>query len=160
MAVDAKKTIAVGRCTGFVVMLAQTGSPTRAGPETVGVFQTAVTPHAGDGVDTVLGVGGTADVDHSLEGSSAAMTVVTAGVDIRVIQVGGVETGSPVETLCHRYIGTGLPETGVTLGALSHRTDRVRVELVRSGVARPEGYGARGQQPHRGNTKRTNGKQQ
>jgi hypothetical protein len=38
MAVDAKKTLAVGWRTGFVVMLAQTGSPSRARPETVGIF--------------------------------------------------------------------------------------------------------------------------
>jgi len=38
MAVNAKKTIAVGWCTCFVVMLAQTGSPTRARPEIIGVF--------------------------------------------------------------------------------------------------------------------------
>jgi len=38
MAVNAKKTVAVGRRTGFVVMLAQTGSPTRALPQIVGIF--------------------------------------------------------------------------------------------------------------------------
>jgi hypothetical protein len=38
MAGDAEETVAVGRRTGFVVMLAQTGSPTRARPETVGIF--------------------------------------------------------------------------------------------------------------------------
>jgi hypothetical protein len=38
MAVDAKKTIAVGWRTCFVVMLAQTGSPSRTRPKTVGIF--------------------------------------------------------------------------------------------------------------------------
>jgi hypothetical protein len=125
MAANTKKPVAVGWHIGFVVMLAQTGSPSRAGPETVGVFQPAMTPHTRNGVDAVLGVAGTAEVDHSLECSSAAMTVVTAGADIRVIQVGVVESGSPVKILRRRYVGTGLPEAGVTLSALSHRTDRV-----------------------------------
>jgi hypothetical protein len=58
-----------------------------------------MTPHAGDGVGAVLGVAGTAEVDQSLEGSRAAMTIVAAGTDIRVIQMGVVETGSPVEIL-------------------------------------------------------------
>jgi hypothetical protein len=38
MAVSAKKTVAIGWRTCFVVMLAQTGSPSRARPETVGIF--------------------------------------------------------------------------------------------------------------------------
>jgi hypothetical protein len=38
MAVNAEKTVAVGGRTCFVVMLAQTGSPSRARPEIVGIF--------------------------------------------------------------------------------------------------------------------------
>jgi len=124
MAISAKKTVAIGRRTGSGVMLAQTGAPTRARPEGVGIFQAAVTPHAGDGVDTVLGDAGTAEVDHSQGGNiSAAMAVVTVGADIRAIQVGGMETRAPVIPLCRRDVGTALPKAGVALGAISDRID-------------------------------------
>jgi hypothetical protein len=156
MASNTKKTVAVGGRTSFVVMLAQAGSPSRARPETVGVFQTAMTPHTGNEIDTILSRTGAAEVYLPLKCSSTAMAVVTAGADIRVIQVGGVETGPPVKILRRRYVGAALPETGVTLGALSDRTDRVRVELVRSGVAGPERYGARGHHRDHGSTERRN----
>jgi len=39
---------------GIVMVLAQTGSPSVAiGPETVGVFEAAMTPHTGNEVSTV-----------------------------------------------------------------------------------------------------------
>jgi hypothetical protein len=38
MAVNTKKTFAVGWRTFFVVMLAQTGTPSRTRPETVGIL--------------------------------------------------------------------------------------------------------------------------
>ena len=55
MTVIAKKAVAVSRHTRVDVMLAQTGSPTGAIPQIVGIFQTAVTTHAGNGIDAVLG---------------------------------------------------------------------------------------------------------
>jgi hypothetical protein len=125
MAGNTKKTVAVSWRAGFVVMLAKAGSPARAGPETVGVFQTAMAAHTGDEIDIVLGRTGTAEVYHPLEGSSAAMTGVTAGVNIRVVQVGIVETDSPGKALSRRYVVAVFPEGGVTLGALSLFVDGV-----------------------------------
>jgi hypothetical protein len=78
-----------------------------------------MTPHTGNEVDTILSRTGAAEVHLHLECSSAAMAVITAGANIRVIQVGVVETGSPVKVLRHRNVGAALPEAGVTLGALS-----------------------------------------
>jgi hypothetical protein len=125
MAVSAKKTVAVGWRTCFVVMLAQTGSPSRTRSQIVGVFQTAVTPRTGNEVGTVHSSAGTAEVYHSLECPNAAVAIITAAANIRIIQVGVVETGSPVEVLRRRYVGAALPEAGVTLGALSHSADSV-----------------------------------
>jgi hypothetical protein len=125
MAVDAIKTVAVGRRTCFVVMLAQTGSPTRAIPQIVGIFQTAMTPHTRNEVDTVHGNGGTTEVYHSAGRPSAAVAGITAGANIRIIQVGVVETGSPVKILRRRYVRAALPEAGVTLGALPLVVDGV-----------------------------------
>jgi hypothetical protein len=84
-----------------------------------------MTSHTGDEIDAVHRVGRTAEVYHSLECSIAAVTVVTAGANIRVIQVGIVETDSPIKILRRRYVGAALPEAGVTLGALSHSADSV-----------------------------------
>jgi hypothetical protein len=158
MAVDAEKTVAVGGRTCFVVMLAQSGSPSRARPESVGIFQTAMTPHTGNEVDTVLCGTGTAEVYQSAGRPNTAVAVITGAANIRVIQVGVVETGSPVKILRHRYVRAALPEAGVTLGALSHSADSVRVELVRRGVAGPERYGARGHHRDHGSTERENAK--
>jgi hypothetical protein len=125
MAGNTKETVAVGWHTCFVVMLAKTGSPTRAVPLIVGIFQTTMTAHTGDEVDAVLRGGGVAEVYHTAECSSAAVAGITAAVDIRIIQVGFVETGSPVKILRRRYVGTGLPEAGVTLGAPTRVIDGV-----------------------------------
>jgi hypothetical protein len=117
MAGNTEFTVAVGRHICFVVMLAQTGSPTRAVPLSVGIFHTTMTAHTGDEVDAVLRVGGAAEVYHiGVVCISAAVADITA-VEIRFFGVGVVETGFPVMILRRRYVGTGLPEAGVTLGA-------------------------------------------
>jgi hypothetical protein len=95
MAGNTIKTVAVGGRTGFVVMLPQTGSPSRARPETVVVFQTAMTAHASDEVDTILSRTGAAEVHLPPGCSNAAVASITARVNIRVIQVGIMETDSP-----------------------------------------------------------------
>jgi len=125
VAVHAVETVAIGWRAGFVVMLAQAGSPTRSRSETVGIFQTAVTSHTRDGIDAVLGVARTAEVDHPAGCSRTAMTVVTGGLDIRISQVNVVEIGSPIESLGGRYVRGALVEGGVALGALPHSADRV-----------------------------------
>jgi hypothetical protein len=112
------------RYAGIVMVLAQTGSPSVAkGPETVGIFETAVAPRTGNGVNTVLSVAGTAEVYRSLGNGGcidATVTVVTAAANIRIIQVGVVETDSPVNALSVRVVVTVIPESGVALAAPSH----------------------------------------
>ena len=121
---NAKKTAAVGRCTRFIVMLAQAGSPPRARPRSVGIFYTAMTPHTGNGVDTVLSGVGTADVYLIAGCSRAVVTVDATGPtscvgDIHIIRVGIVETDSPGKALSRRRVAVVIPEAGVTLGAPS-----------------------------------------
>jgi hypothetical protein len=84
-----------------------------------------MTPHTANEVDTVHSGAGAIEVYHSLECSSAAVAMITGAADIRIIQVGVVETGSPVKVLRHRYVRAALPEAGVTLGALSLSADSV-----------------------------------
>jgi hypothetical protein len=120
MAMNAKKTEAVGRRTRFIVMLAQTGSPPRARPISVGIFYTAMTPHTGNGVRTVRSGVGNAEVCHSDGCSFAAVTVVAVAANGRIIQVGVVETTSPGIALSRRYVALVVPEAGVALGATSH----------------------------------------
>jgi hypothetical protein len=150
VAVDAEKTIAVSRYTRRVVMLAQTGTPSRTQPDTVGVLQAAVAPHAGNEVDAVHRRGGTAEVDLPLERPIAAMAVVAIVPNIGVVEVGVVETDPPVEILRRRYVGAALPEAGMALSAPPLVVDRVGVELVRRGVAAPKHYGARDHHPSHG----------
>ena len=119
MAINAMKTEAVGRCTRFIVMLAQTGSPPRARPRSVGIFYTAMTPHTGNGVRAVRSGVGNAEVCHSDGCSFAAVTVVAAAANSRIIQVGVVETLSPGMALSRRYVAFVIPEAGVALGSLS-----------------------------------------
>jgi hypothetical protein len=157
MAGNTIKTVAVGGRTCFVVMLAQAGSPSRARPETVGVFQTAMTAHASDEVDTILSRTGAAEVHLPLGCSNAVMTVFTARVNIRIFQVAVVETDSPGKSLSRRFVGAVL-EAGVTLGALPLVVDRVRVELVRRGVSGPKGYGQCGHRTDHGSTERKHAK--
>jgi hypothetical protein len=116
---SAKKTVAVSRRTRVDVMLAQTGSPPRASPQIVFIFQAAVTPHTGNGVDAILSGGRTAEVYRPTLGSSAAVTVVTAAFDIRIAQMGCVEAVPPGPALGHRGVVVVVPEAGVTLGAAS-----------------------------------------
>jgi hypothetical protein len=125
-------------------MLAQTGSPSRAVPLVVGIFQATVAAHTGDEVDTVLRRTGTAEIYHVAECSCAAVAGITVAADIRIIQVGFVETGSPIKTLCDRNVGAALSETGVTLGAPTRVIDCIRIELVCRGVSGPEDYRACG----------------
>jgi hypothetical protein len=136
------------------VVLAQTGSPSVAiGPETVGICETAMAPRTGDGVNTVFSVAGTAEVYLSNKRySSAAVAVVTAAVNIRIIQVGVVETGIPRNALSRRLVFLVIPEAGVALGAPPQFVPIVGVELVGSGVAGPEGYRQGGQRPDHGST--------
>jgi hypothetical protein len=47
------------------------------------------------------------------------MAVVTAAVNIRIIQVGDVETGIPVNALSRRRVALVILEAGVALGAPS-----------------------------------------
>jgi hypothetical protein len=153
---------------GIVMVLTQTGPPSRTHTrrDRVGIFQPAVTPHAGDGVDTVLGAVGTADVYRIAGCSRAIVTVDPTGPrrwvgDIHIIRVGIVETGSPGEgrtrrTLSHRLVGVVIPEAAVALGALSLVVRSVRVELVRRGVSGPEGYRQGDQRPDRERTARRN----
>ncbi len=65
MAVSANKTQAVGWRTCLHVMLAQTGSPSRARPISVGIIYTAMTPHTGNEVRTVHSGVGLAELYHS-----------------------------------------------------------------------------------------------
>jgi hypothetical protein len=121
MAGTAKKTTAVGWHTCIRVMLAQTGAPSRAVTwrDTVGIAQTAVTPHTGNGVFTVLTDCRTADVHPITGGSSAVVTGVTASaLNIRIIQVDFVEIVRPDNALSHRRVAGAFAETGVALGAL------------------------------------------
>jgi hypothetical protein len=120
MAINAKKTEAVGRCTRFMVMLAQTGSPPRARPRSVGIFYTAMTPHTGNGVNAVLSDVGTADV-YPITGCSSAVVAVLTGraFNIRIVQVGFVEMGSPNKALSHRRVAVAFAEAGVAVGAPS-----------------------------------------
>jgi len=120
MAVVAKITRAIGWHTCFHVMLAQTGSPSRARgrQDTVGIVETAMTPHAGNVVDIVLSVAGAAEVYRSTGCSSAVVTGATAA-KTQIIHVGIVETGSPGMALSRRRVAAVIPEAGVALGALS-----------------------------------------
>jgi hypothetical protein len=121
MTVTANKKIAVGWRTCIRVMLAQTGSPSRPKrPESVGIFYTAMTPHTGNEVRTVRSGVGNAEVCHSDGCSFAAVTVVAAAANSRIIQVGVVETLSPGMALSRRYVAFVIPEAGVALGAASH----------------------------------------
>jgi hypothetical protein len=120
-------TTYAGRFAGIVMMLAQTGSPSRAVTwrDAVGIFQTAVTPHTGNRVNAVLGVAGTAEIYLSVKRCiSAVVAVVTAAVDIRINRMGVVETGVPGKgvsqrALSHRHVGVVILEAGVALGAPS-----------------------------------------
>jgi hypothetical protein len=139
---------------GSVVMLAQTGSPSRAvrGRDRVGIFRPAVTPHTGNGVDTVLGGAGAAEVYRIARYSSAVVTVATVAANIHIIQVDLVEMACPdMAPLSLRRIGA-LAEGAVALGALPLVVRIIRVELVRRGVAGPEGYRQGGQRPDREST--------
>ncbi len=120
MTINAIKAEAVGRCTCFIVMLAQTGSPPRAWPRSVGIFYTAVAPHTGNEVRTVRSGVGNAEVCHSDGCSFAAVTVVATAANSRIIQVGVVETLSPGMALSRRHVAFVIPEAGVTLAAASH----------------------------------------
>jgi hypothetical protein len=122
MAVTTNKTQAVGWRTCLPVMLAQAGSPprTRIWRDRVGIFYTAMTPHTGNEVRTVRSGVGNAEVCHSDGCSFAAVTVVAAAANSRIIQVGVVETVSPGMALSRRYVAFVIPEAGVALGAASH----------------------------------------
>jgi hypothetical protein len=122
MAVVAKITRAVGWHTCFHVMLAQTGSPSRARgrQDTVGIFYAAMTPHTGNGVSTVCSGVGNAEMCHSDGCPLAAVTVVTASANSRIIQVGIVQALSPGIALSRRYVAFVIPEAGVALAAPSH----------------------------------------
>jgi hypothetical protein len=79
-----------------------------------------MTPHTGNGVNTVLGDGGTADVYPITGCSSAAVAIVTASaLNIRIVQVGFVEMASPDIALSHRRVAVAFAEAGVALGAPS-----------------------------------------
>jgi hypothetical protein len=110
-------------------MLAQTGSPTRANttPQIVGIFQTTMTAHTGDGVDAVLCRAGTAEVYRSgVPCFSAVVAVSTGAADIRISRVSNVKSISPVKVLSCRYVVVvRLLEGGMTLGALTLVTDVV-----------------------------------
>jgi hypothetical protein len=120
MAMNAKKAEAVGRRTCFIVMLAQTGSPSRARSIRVGIVYTAMTPHTGNSVNAVLSDVGTADV-YRITGCSSAVVAVLTGraFNIRIVQVGFVEMGSPNKALSHRRVAVAFAEAGVALGAPS-----------------------------------------
>jgi hypothetical protein len=111
-----------------------------------------MTPHTGNGVITVPGVAGTAEVYLSAGCVNAAVTVVTVAANIRIIRVGVVETGFPVNALGIRVVVAVTPEAGVALAALSHAVRIVRVVLVRRRIAGPEGYRQGGQRPDHGKT--------
>jgi hypothetical protein len=115
-------TTYAGRFASAVMMLAQTRSPSRAvhWRNRVSIIETAVTPHTGNRVDAVLGVAGAAEVYLSNEPYiSAAVAVVTAAANIRIIQVSDVETGSPGKALRRRHVALVILEAGVTLSAPS-----------------------------------------
>jgi hypothetical protein len=116
-------TTCASGCAGFVMMLTQTGSPSRAvhWRFTVGIRETAVTPHTGNRVRTVLGVTGTTEVYLSKETDvGTAVAVVTAAADVRIAQVGVVETASPAKVaLSHRDVAFVIPEASVALSAPS-----------------------------------------
>jgi hypothetical protein len=137
-------------------MLAQTSSPPVAiWPESVGIFKTAMAPRTGNGVLTVFSVARTAEVYLPKEGYvNTAMTVIAGTTNIRIIQVAVVETASPGEALSRRHVLLVIPEAGVALGAPSPFVPIVRVELVRRGVAGPEGYGQGGHRPNHGSTQK------
>jgi hypothetical protein len=149
MASNTEFTVAVGRCTGFIVMLAQAGAPSRAIPQGVGIFEAAMTPRAGNVVGTVHGGAGTVEVYRSAGYSSAVMAGATVAANIRTIQVAGVEMACPLPVLSLGHI-FARPEDAVALAAPSHVVRIVRVELVCRGVAHPEGYGKCDHYPDRG----------
>jgi hypothetical protein len=79
-----------------------------------------MTPHTGNGVNTVLGDVGTADVYPITGCSSAVVTgVTTSALNIRIVQVGFVKMGSPDIALSRRRVAVAFAEAGVALGALS-----------------------------------------
>jgi hypothetical protein len=133
-----------------VVMLAQAGSPSRAEEsQTVGIFQAAVTSHAGNEVDTVLGNRRTEDI-YPIAGCPSTVVTGAAGTsDVGIVQVGSVEAGFPSKSLSHRHVVVVVPEAGVALGTLSLVVGGIRVELIRRGAAHPEGDEQGGHHPDR-----------
>ena len=83
-------------------------------------------------MNTVLGVARTTQVHLSNESDvSTAVAIVAAAADIRIAQVGVVETASPAEVaLSYRDVAFVIPETGVALDVCTVCAVSVSEELA------------------------------
>ena len=96
----------------------------------IGIFQSTVTAHAADEIHTISRSAGAVNSDLIARCADSTVTIAATRGYVGIVQMGSMQAGSPLNTLCVREIIVRFSEAQMTRGTFARGSDAIRPVLV------------------------------